>query len=122
MRGDERAWSYRCKHQEVAWVGGCRVHLFSICFFSMFSATRAFEGYLGPTVSSGVAAYCEARWWRGASGTVCLTRADMTCDETMAGHDTIVYSHFVLRLFNRQYSLGAACRAIPAGLPVPWLQ
>ena len=61
-------------------MGGC-----TICFFSMFSATRAFEGYLGPTVSSGVAAYCEARWRRGASGTACLTRADMTCDETMAG-------------------------------------
>ena len=62
------------------WVGGC-----TICFFSMFSATRAFEGYLGPTVSSGVAAYCEARWRRGASGTACLTRANMTCDETIAG-------------------------------------
>ena len=57
----------------------------TICFFPMFSATRAFEGYLGPTVSSGVAAYCEARWRRGASGTACLTRADMTFHETMAG-------------------------------------
>ena len=92
------------------WVGGC-----TICFFSMFSATRAFEGYLGPTVSSGVAAYCEARWWRGASGTACLTRADMTCDETMAGVAQAGMAQAQACVRNRSCSVGGSHEAAAGG-------